>query len=104
MKQLVMQRVGLDETRITGSGEKLRFCAVAVSTTSSLAPLKPRSRSRSSFRMRFGLAEPDQQWPTRPNARISAVIACGSQKSCSSQFLLSWREVLTLKFNVRHSA
>jgi hypothetical protein len=30
-----------------------RFCAVAVSSTSSLTPLKPRSRSRSSFRMRF---------------------------------------------------
>jgi hypothetical protein len=30
-----------------------RFCAVAVSSTSSLAPLKPRSRSRSSLRMRF---------------------------------------------------
>ena len=32
---------------------RLRFCAVAVSSTSSLAPLKPRSRSRSSLRMRF---------------------------------------------------
>jgi hypothetical protein len=32
---------------------RLRFCAVAVSRTSSLAPLKPRSRSRSSLRMRF---------------------------------------------------
>ena len=31
----------------------LRFCAVAVSNTSSLAPLKPRSRRRSSLRMRF---------------------------------------------------
>jgi len=30
-----------------------RFCAVAVSSTSSLAPLKPRSRNRSSLRMRF---------------------------------------------------
>ena len=30
-----------------------RFCAVAVSSTSSLTPLKPRSRSRSSLRMRF---------------------------------------------------
>jgi hypothetical protein len=32
---------------------RLRFCAVAVSNTSSVAPLKPRSRSRSSFKMRF---------------------------------------------------
>ena len=32
---------------------RLRFCAVAVSSTSSLAPLRPRSRSRSSPRMRF---------------------------------------------------
>ena len=32
---------------------RLRFCAVAVSRTSSLAPLKPRSRSRSSLKMRF---------------------------------------------------
>src|SRR6476659_2612265 len=32
---------------------RLRFCAVAVSSTSSLTPLKPRSRSRSSLRMRF---------------------------------------------------
>ena len=31
----------------------LRFRAVAVSNTSSLAPLKPRSRRRSSLRMRF---------------------------------------------------
>ena len=31
----------------------LRFCAVAVSNTSSLAPLKPRGRRRSSLRMRF---------------------------------------------------
>jgi len=32
---------------------RLRFCAVAVSRTSSLTPLKPRSRKRSSLRMRF---------------------------------------------------
>ena len=32
---------------------RLRFCAIAVSKTSSLAPLKPRNRSRSSLRMRF---------------------------------------------------
>ena len=32
---------------------RLRFCAVAVSRTSSLAPLRPRRRSRSSRRMRF---------------------------------------------------
>src|SRR5438477_64786 len=32
---------------------RLRFCPIAVSKTSSLAPLKPRNRSRSSLRMRF---------------------------------------------------
>src|SRR5438477_5953900 len=32
---------------------RLRFCAVAVSSTSSLTPLKPRSRSRSSLSIRF---------------------------------------------------
>jgi len=32
---------------------RLKFCAVAVSNTSSLTPFKPRSRSRSSLRMRF---------------------------------------------------
>src|SRR4029077_20176469 len=32
---------------------RLRFCAVAVSRTSSLAPVKPRSRSRSSLKIRF---------------------------------------------------
>ena len=30
-----------------------RFCTVAVRSTSSLAPLEPRSRSRSSLKMRF---------------------------------------------------
>ena len=32
---------------------RLKFCAVAVSSTSSLTPFKPRSLSRSSLRMRF---------------------------------------------------
>jgi DNA replication protein DnaC len=32
---------------------RLKFCAVAVSRNSSLAPLKPRNRKRSIFRMRF---------------------------------------------------
>jgi len=32
---------------------RLRFCAVAVRRNSSLAPLKPRNRRRSIFRMRF---------------------------------------------------
>jgi hypothetical protein len=39
--------------RQTSLASRIRFCAVAVSSTSSLPPLKPRSRSRSSFRMRF---------------------------------------------------
>lgn len=33
---------------------RLRFCAVAVSSTSSLAPFKPRSRSRLSLRACYG--------------------------------------------------
>ena len=32
---------------------RLKFCAVAVSRNSSWAPLKPRSRKRSTFKMRF---------------------------------------------------
>ena len=39
--------------RARNLARRRRFCAVAVSSTSSLAPLKPRSRSRSSRRMRF---------------------------------------------------
>src|SRR5215210_9525774 len=42
-----------DGARQRNLASRLRFCAVAVSSTSSLAPLKPRSRSRSSLRMRF---------------------------------------------------
>jgi hypothetical protein len=41
------------ETRQRMPASRLRFCAVAVSGTSSLTPLEPRSRNRSSLRMRF---------------------------------------------------
>ena len=39
--------------RYRSLASRLRFCAVAVSSTSSLTPFKPRSRSRSSLSMRF---------------------------------------------------
>jgi hypothetical protein len=39
--------------RQTSLAARRRFCAVAVSSTSSLTPLNPRKQSRSSLRMRF---------------------------------------------------
>jgi len=52
--------VGVQQAIARGGGarqrslaSRLRFCAVAVSNTSSLTPFKPRSRSRSSLRIRF---------------------------------------------------
>src|SRR5215831_14534137 len=39
--------------RNSSFASRRRFCTVAVSNTSSLAPLRPRSRRRSSLKMRF---------------------------------------------------
>jgi len=55
---------------------RLRFCAVAVSRTSSLTPLKPRNRNRSSLRMRFMCAN-----------RISTFLR--SRRDCSKASVLA---------------
>ena len=52
-KPLRWRRYDVPQHLAPETSDALRFCAVAVSSTSSLAPFKPRSRSRSSLRMRF---------------------------------------------------
>ena len=47
------QAAGIGGGRQRSLARRLKFCAVAVSSTSSFTPLKPRKRSRSSLRMRF---------------------------------------------------
>jgi hypothetical protein len=53
---------GVGGARQRNLANRLKFCAVAVSSTSSLAPLRPRSRSRSSLKR-----EPHLDLRTRGN-------------------------------------
>ncbi len=63
-------------TRQRSLASLLRFCAVAVGRTSSLTPLKPRSRNRSSLRTRFMCAN-----------RISTFLR--SRRDCSKASVLA---------------
>ena len=66
---------------------RLRFCAVAVSRTSSLVPLKPRSLSRSSLRMRFRCANRISTFlRSRRNCSKASVLASTRTRSCAVAF------------------
>lgn len=69
---------------------RLRFCAVAVSSTSSRTPFRPRSRSRSSLRMRFISAN-----------RISTFLRHDVFLLCQYDSTFSKNAVRTLSFAVR---
>jgi hypothetical protein len=57
--------------RQIGLASRRKFCAVAVSNTSSLAPLKPRSRNRSSLRSRGSGRAENVEWCGISSSRSS---------------------------------